>query len=360
MKHRPKPHPHKIYAVWLGLVWAGLYLGILAINSAVDPLWYFHGNLITGKNFGFNEREAKLNQLLRDPGQYDCLIFGSSRATWMPASAFEPLKCFNLSFSSGQPKEFIAFAEYLRERGIRPKYIVVGVDGFIFQTEGRDPLSIPAHVTEKRDPPNIWRTYLSIGSLYMTWRTLTEDVKSPGYYDTQFEKTPRKVVPTFDPLKSLAGEGILRADAEARRKRQYSPYNARLYQELAGVFPGAVTLAYVPPVSAWHIAEMQQYGVLDGYLHALHTTATLLPVFLDFSVPSPITWNTDNTYDGSHYLPGVNRKIANALLARKPIEWGIAPKTLSFEAYRARYQSAWTQFQLKTAVDRTHQRNTSQ
>lgn len=360
MRHTPESRAHKSYVVWLGLVWAGLCLGVLAINSMVDPLWYLHGNLITQKNFGFNEREAKLNQLLRDPDQYDCLIFGSSRATWMPASAFEPLQCFNLSFSSGQPKEFIAFAEYLRERGVKPKYIVVGVDGFIFQMEGRDPLSIPTHVIEKRDPPDIWRAYLSIGSLFMTWRTLTEDVESPGYFDTQFEKTPRTVMPIFDPLKSLAGEGALRTDTEARRKRQYSPYNGKLYQELAGVFPGAVTLAYVPPISAWHIAEMQRYNVLDGYLHALHTTANLLPVFIDFSIPSPITWNTGNTYDGSHFLPGINHKIANALLARNPGEWGINPKTVSFNAYRARYQAALDQFHLKTALDHSRHNSTSQ
>ncbi|MCA1978744.1 MAG: hypothetical protein LDL19_05850 [Thiobacillus sp.] len=361
MRPTPTARLHKAYVIWLGLVWAGLCLGVLAINSVVDPLWYFQGNLITQHNGGFNERESKLNLFLQDPDQYDCLIFGSSRATGLPASALKPLKCFNLSFASGQPKEFIAYAKYLRARGFRPEYIVIGVDGFIFQTEGRDPVTIPSHVMENRDPPSPLKAYLSIGSLNMTWNELVkmEQSNNREYYDSRFEKVPGKNMPVFNPMKTLEVVGLRRADAEARRKSPFSSHSARLYQELARVFPGSKTLAYVPPVSAWHVAEMQQNGVLDGYLDALYTTANLFPVFLDFSIPSPITWNPTNTYDGSHFYPWVNRSIAKALIAREPMGWGITPATMSLDAYRARYLAALEQFRQSTATGQSNRNSDS-
>lgn len=352
-------HTHKTYVIWLGLVWAGLCLAVLAINSMVDPLWHFQGNKLTGKNFAFNERQAKINQLLSDPKKYDCLIFGSSRATLLPPDGLLPHRCFNFSFSGGQVEEFIAFATYLAQRGIRPSLIIVGVDGFNFLASGRDPSSIPDYIFKKEKPPGFLKDYLSIDSLRMSWRTLSNDSPLPRYYDAQFVAQIKSDAPHFQPNRSLEGEGLRRADANQRRKRTYASKVSASYQKLSRIFPGAQTIAYVPPISAWHIAEMKRNGVLDGYLHALHTTATRLPVFIDFSIPSPITWNTDNTYDGSHYLPQVNRTIAKALLAREPLEWGVAPKSWDFEAYREHYQTALKQFQQSNAVNRSRPPNSS-
>jgi len=79
------------------------------------------------------------------------------------------------------------------------------------------------------------------------------------------------------------------------------------------VFPDARAIGYVPPISAWHISDMEKNGVLGGYIDALANTAPIFRVFIDFSVPSPITSRTDITYDGSHYHPSVNLLIASAL-----------------------------------------------
>jgi len=92
--------------------------------------------------------------LLRAPGQYDCLIFGSSRTTLLSASAFSGYRCFNLSFSGGQIEDFIAYAEYLEHLGMRPKLIIVGVDGFNFLRSGRDAPTIPEYVLKKLPPPD--------------------------------------------------------------------------------------------------------------------------------------------------------------------------------------------------------------
>ncbi len=319
-------------------------VAVITINILVDPLWYFRGNQLTGRNFAFNERESKLNLFLQDPKQYDCLIFGSSRSTLMPVEAFPPYRCFNLSFSSGQIDEFLAFARYLKYAGARPRYIVVGVDGFNFLESGRDPLSIPDFVTHLHAPPSFLRTYLSVDSLQLSMRTLTAKSPYPRYYDKHFDAIITQDAPAFHPERSLEGEGLRRADAEKRRKQRYVPGNAERYAQLAVIFPDALEVAYVPPISAWHVADMARKGVLSGYVGALYATAAHFPIFMDFSIPSPVTWRIDNTYDGSHYRPEVNRSIARALLAGSPQGWGIDPKTISAEAYRLNYQTALNQF----------------
>lgn len=337
----------KSYALLTGLVWASTITFVLVLNCLVDPLWYFQGNRLTHKNFAFNERQAKLNQFLRAPHQYDCLIFGSSRTTLLSASEFSGYRCFNLSFSGGQVEDFIAYAEYLDHLGMTPKLIIVGVDGFNFLSSGRDAPTIPEYVQKKQLPPGFLKTYLSIDSLHMTWRTIRDDSQRPRYYDDRFEALIRKEAPPFRPEKSLEGEGRRRSDAEERRKRAYRPDNAVLYAKLVSVFPDARVIGYVPPISAWHISDMEKNGILDGYIDALFKTSPAFSAFIDFSVPSDVTSRTDVTYDGSHYLPSVNRLIATKLQFDMPHDWGINLKTVGFADYVKHYRTALDSFRTK-------------
>lgn len=343
---------HRSFALGLALAFGLSASLVFGLNSAVDPLWFFGGNQLTGKNFGFDERNAKLNQLLRTPAAYDCVIFGSSRATWMPVDALTPLRCFNLAFSAGQVEEFVAFARYLRHRGFRPRHLVIGVDGFNFETRGRDPVSIPQHVAELAAPPSPLPAYLSVDSLSMSWRTLAGRMNSPGYYDRNFAKVVSDRAPTFRPDVTLAAEGLQRADASSRRDNNFETRNAVLYKALLDVFPEADSVGYVPPISAWHIAELDKHGTLDNYLDALFATARYFPVFFDFSVPSAVTMRTDTTYDGSHYLPEYNRSIGAALIARKTGSWGIDLKGLDRKRYGDLYRQALAEFRETRVVPR--------
>ncbi len=342
----------KRYITLAGLAWAGVYFLVFALNCLVDPLWYFQGNRLTDRNFAFNERLSKLNQLLRAPDQYDCLIFGSSRATLLPASAFEGFRCFNLSFSGGQVEDFLAFAEYLRHVGMRPRLIIVGVDGFNFQSSGRDAPNIPDFVLTKQPPAPFLKTYLSMDSLRMSLLTLRDKSPMPRYYDNRFEARIRADAPPFRPRKSLEAEGRRRADAQERATRGYRSDNARLYEKLVSLFPESRAIGYVPPISAWHISKMEMNGVLEGYMAAIYRSAQAFPVFIDFSAPSYITARTDVTYDGSHYHPSVNRQIAAALQSGAPSGWGLDPKRVLFTDYARDYQSALIAFRMDQAPTR--------
>ena len=86
------------------LVLAGLCLGV---NVLFDPLWYFRGNRITGVNYAFNERVAKLNQLLPRLSEYDCVMFGSSTTTLVPPPRIAGRPCFNMAFSGGVVSHFL-------------------------------------------------------------------------------------------------------------------------------------------------------------------------------------------------------------------------------------------------------------
>lgn len=87
-----------------------LMLGSVAgINWLIDPLWYRHGNLLTGKNFTFNERITKTNLFFRtkDQEKYDCIILGSSRVIALRSSNFTTNNCFNYALKGGEIPDFV-------------------------------------------------------------------------------------------------------------------------------------------------------------------------------------------------------------------------------------------------------------
>src|SRR5690606_18937132 len=126
------------------------------LNLFVDPLWYWQGNQITGRNFPFNERLSRINLLLREgPAGYDCLIFGSSRVGLFDPTRILGYRCFVMTFSAGSVVEFLHYARYLFQLGLRPKLVIVGVDDYNYLPERRLPPEIPDFLRHHQPPPGI-------------------------------------------------------------------------------------------------------------------------------------------------------------------------------------------------------------
>jgi hypothetical protein len=64
----------------------------------------------------------------------------------------------------------------------------------------------------------------------------------------------------------------------------------------------------------------------------------------DFSIPSEVTSNPENTFDGSHFFPFIQSKITK-LLNDEGMEFGINVKGFSREAYIQSYRNQVQNFQ---------------
>ena len=314
---RVRVRPHKLLTRYFAalVATAGGLAGLcLVINLLVDPLWFLHGNVVTGVNFAFNERVAKMNQLLPKMKEYDCLIMGSSRTTLLPEHEIRGYHCFNLAFSGGRINEYLLYAQYLRARGFAPSLLIVGVDPYNFIGAMPEP-DVPDFIRSGTDPPSLLRTYLSLDALDFSIRELEGDSPHHRYYDRDLNcrilararayRPPR----ILTPLPDSSGVHVERA---------------ALYVQLREMFPTARAVGYVPPVSAWLFARLRLSGGLDDYLTALGRVAAAFDEALDFGIPSYITAATNDTYDGSHYSEAVNARIATALQTDQPdpgVDW---------------------------------------
>ena len=306
----------RTYLGWL-LATSGVILGAcFVVNCLVDPLWYLRGNVLTEINYPFNERLAEIIRFLPRLQDYDCIILGTSRASLLPEEKIDGYRCYNLSISDGQAPEYVLYAKYLRERGYRPRLIIVDVKRgeFIGPVQ---PVEVPDFVRAGSSPPSIFASYLSTDALDFSIRTLRGDAPHHRYYDANFraELEVRSKRHRYDPKGPIKPEPAP-VDVHAER--------AAAYVELRHLFPEARAIGYIPPESAWRIAAFSLTGGLDSYLAAIVPIAAAYDEFLDFSIPSALTRGKEGTYDGSHYSRAANAPVLAGLMANQSdlaVDW---------------------------------------
>ena len=318
-----------------GLVTSFLLGSVAGINWLIDPLWYGKGNILTGKNFAFNERITKTNLFLRTKDQvdYDCIILGSSRVTALRKSEFTNYNCFNYALKGAELPDFADYANFINNQGIDPDIVYIGIDGLNFvEKERKEQQPVEVESLQTKSP---LEAYLSADVLLFSAMTLLGISPDPGnFYDQNFEPVDFANPPTYDP-KFYDPAELQRCDLSS----------VETFASLQEFFPNAKFVAYVPPRSAWSIVnDTYGRGLMDCYLLAFHELSQRFDVMYDFSSPSTVTKNPDNTFDGSHYSVTVNNRIAKILQGESDDTFGIRVDQYNFDDYRAIYRQKLREF----------------
>lgn len=334
-KSLPKKKTQKFNFVLYSSITSLLITTVGGINWLVDPLWYSHGNILTGQNFAFNERISKTNLFFRtkDKNNYNCLILGSSRVITLRASQFTEDRCYNYSIKGGEIEEFIQYARSLQEHGFKPRKVYIGVDGLNFVVKERQPIE-PFDLKSLQTPSPL-HAYLSVDVLTFSIMTLLGISPDPGnYYDRNFE-------------------GADFADYPAEQPGFYKPQEPQqcdfkivdLFADLKTFFPNAEFIGFVPPRSAWSIVN-DTYGrklTKECELPVFYQLAQEYGVMYDFSIPSAVTKNVKNSFDGSHYSVKINDEMAK-IMEGKSNSFGLRVDQYSYAKYRQIYLDAIKQF----------------
>ncbi|HEX3538570.1 MAG TPA: hypothetical protein VHU15_17555 [Stellaceae bacterium] len=322
---------------------AGLVVfGCFVLNCLIDPLWYLRGNVVSGINYPFNERLSKMVRLLPRLQDYDCVIFGTSRATLLPEDQAKGYRCYNLAISDGQVSEHLLLADYLRQRGFAPKLIIVEIKRTDLIGPPLPP-DMPDFIRTGDAVPSILASYLTLDAMDFSIRTLRGDAPHHRYYDPEFRARleVRSKKRYYNPAPTVAPTPPPN-DVHAER--------GALYRQLRAKFPAARAIGFIPLESAWRMAAFSLTGGFDAYLAAVADIAQSYDEFLDFSPPSQTTLSKSpkETYDGLHYSREANVQVMADLLANRSdtaIDW----KREDRQAVAALFQRRFTEFFATTA-----------
>ncbi|MEO1799340.1 MAG: hypothetical protein AAFR62_02750 [Cyanobacteria bacterium J06629_2] len=318
-----------------GLVTSFLLGSVAGINWLIDPLWYSHGNILTGENFAFNERITKTNLFLRthEDENYNCIILGSSRVTTLRTSEFTNHNCFNYALKGAEIPDFVSYANFLQEEGVEPEIVYLGVDGLNFvEKERKEQPPLAINSLQTKSP---LQAYLSADVLLFSAMTLLGVSPDPGnYYDRDFEPVDFANPPVYEG-KFYQPASLQKCDLTA----------VETFISLKKFFPDAKFVAYVPPRSAWSmINDTYGRGLMDCYLSAFYQLSQSYDVMYDFSIPSEVTKNPRNTFDGSHFSVAANSSLAEVLQGETVGDFGIRIDNYDFDDYRQIYRQKLRNF----------------
>lgn len=296
-----------------------ILLVIGLVNFMVDPLWYWQGNQLTGRNLPWNERITKTNLLLKNKKDYDCLLLGTSRATLFKTSFLKQNECFNYSLSGGKLEEIVNYGQYAQRKGAKPTKLYIEIDPNSFNRRSQ-----PKAFPEVTDPLPAYQAYFfSLNTFWLSVRSLTGLHSYRRMYDRKFQGRLADDVPEYEPEFAVENEDHQGCDFE----------RIQLYQQLKQLYPQATFVGFVPPLSAWYVYNNQYAnGLLNCQLAGIHQLTNLFEAVYDFSIPSVLTTQTANTYDGNHYYPKVYQHVADVLEGRRS-DFGIKVNDYALENY---------------------------
>ena len=253
--------------------------------------------------------------------------------TALRKSEFTNHNCFNYALKGAELPDFVDYANFINNQGIEPDIVYIGIDGLNFvEKERKEQQPIEVESLQTKSP---LEAYLSADVLLFSAMTLLGLSPDPGnFYDQNFEPVDFANPPTYDPKFYNPAE-LQRCDLSS----------VETFASLQEFFPNAKFVAYVPPRSAWSIVnDTYGRGLMDCYLLAFHELSQRFDAMYDFSIPSAVTKNPDNTFDGSHYSVTVNNRIAKILQGESDDTFGIRVDQYNFDDYRAIYRQKLREF----------------
>ena len=333
------------HTTWLRSIFAVIALVLTAaglFNYVVDPLWCFSHSFSLGDGqASYNERLQKTNRVTFGEFDYDSLILGSSRTTYLDQKDFAGMHAYNYSAASMEPTEYAAYIEYAKQRkGSGFRNIVIGMDFFGTNEALKDDAERPeAYFTEANSFLYRYRMLLTMDTLRVSLSDLTrkEDrTYSPYHRDN-----------TRSPMRLTQAEKaeMIRRQLERYHADVYTGYRYRedlpaLLKDLLSQNPKTSFIVYTTPVSRPLFCLMIQDRLWDSYARWLHDLVDAFGSVHNFMYLNSVTNEYANTFQDAHHLyPAVGTLLAHKVTGldddRIPSDFGVVVNRTNIDMHLA-------------------------
>ncbi len=322
-----------LYKKWLISALSLILLPLLAIagfNYYIDPLWNFdHANCYNTIQASFDERQQKTNRVTFGKFDYDTLILGSSRVTYISQYDFAGHRAYNYSVSNMLLDEYYDYVEYAKLKNGRDfDCIIIGLDFYNtnrnLKREFNEPLF---YMNKSNEFAYRYKTLLSTDVLKYAVQNFKSSRQGspPNFaYDRRNIKTLNLVAPDEKTAK-------VSATLEKYRKDIYNNYE---YTDVKGILtrlkksnPHTRFIVFTTPVSQPLFDLMREQGLYPYYERWLTDCVDVFGEMYNFMGYNSVTTNLDNYYDASHIYPQVGTLLAHKITAypdpRIPEDFGI-------------------------------------
>ncbi|MCT7506319.1 hypothetical protein [Aliarcobacter cryaerophilus] len=292
-----------------------LYIG--AINYTADPLWLFnYDNKYNTKQLDFDERQQKTNYLyFKSNKDFDGILLGSSRATFVDQNEFKNMNIFNYSANAMSPIEYKDYLDFAKKvKGEDLKYIIIGLD---FEGSGiskNSQFEKPNFYIDKTTTFLYRYKMLFSLDLYKKSKEQLENYKTyEKYYNRENIKFQNKV---SEEERQLRYSGTLKTHIKNLLYPNYEYNNnyINILKTIKNENPNSKFIIYTSAVTAGlFLATIKEADKWQEYKNWLHQSVEVFGEINHFMTISTITKNLQNYPDDDHAYPDVLKLLANKL-----------------------------------------------
>lgn len=287
------------------------------INYIVDPLWLFnHSNKLNQKQGSYDERQLKTNYLYyRLKNNFDGILLGSSRATYINQNDFENMKIFNYSSGAMQPYEYKYYIDFAKKiKGEDLKYIIIGSDFFGTKTIDKKFRINPNEYINNTVYTNRYKFLLSIDTFNKSISNIRYSFKDRDlYYDREAVKYHKKI-----PVNEMFEKHILSAKANTKNLSntdyKYDDEYIEILRKIRNNNLHTRFIIYTSPVTSdLLVSIIKNAKRWEEYKRWLYELIEVFGEVNHFMTINTITKNLENYYDDNHVYPSILKLLANKL-----------------------------------------------
>ena len=307
--------------VFMSMTLSVIFLFAL-FNYAIDPLWNFsNSNRYNNSQPGFNERQLKTNRAyFGGLEQYDTLLLGSSRVTYINQHDFKTMNVFNYSGVSMYPIEYKGWIDQAKKiKGGAFKTIIIGVDFWgsndgSFAQQQMNSTPSPSHYLD------ITESFFYRYKMLFTMDTLDRSIESiehssnPGTTDYTRDNVKKTIK-----VSAARKQNAVNTQISLYRNRFYGKgfhYNTKIKKYLETLKkenPDTRFIIFTTPIAADLFKIMVQSGNLPDYKKWMKELVYAFGEVYDFMGVNSITGNPQNYADLHHFYPYIGALIADRL-----------------------------------------------
>ena len=309
-----------------------LSISVVSFNFWMDPLWHYgHAHDYNDVQNVIDEREQKIVQLKYREKDYNTLLVGSSRSTYIHPSAFEKWKVFNFSVANLSMREYHSYILYAQSQNKHIERVILGVD-FFKSSEQEAAASRSLHNYEVKIEQPFYRTknLLSLQAFKYSIKNFmlskNNEISEDRLYNRHGEAFARKL--SENEVDEVLSEKIERFEEEFYGKHySYYPLYTEIMEKVKGTMPEGKIIVFTTPISTELFKSLVKTGLYDDYEGWLRDLVNVYGGVWNFMYPNSITNDIHNYYDGHHFYPEIGSLIANRIEegehSTAPVDFGV-------------------------------------
>lgn len=293
------------------------FIVMFSINVIVDPLWFFnHENGLNKVQEDFDERQQKINRVAFAGEEFDALLIGSSRVTYISQQEFGDENVFNMASGHMSHKEYAPYLEYVEEKRGKPlEKVYIGFD-FFATSENKGVTDPDPFIQNAEDRLYPLKAYLSRDMLEQSFKNAEASLKEEPFhrsYDRNNVGTTEKLEPQETQERIEEKDADFEEVTYDENTYTYDETFKEEMQQLQEAHPDTEFIAFTTPVTEELFRTMQQEGREEDYETWLRDITDVFGGVEHFMYVNSITENPDYFYDAHHYYQTLGDLMAHRM-----------------------------------------------